>query len=203
MRNIFFYLILICIIPMIIIPSNASCPVNISNTTTVIGNNGNSTYIQNDGYIPIEIWVVLVVSGLTFLVLSLLIPQRSVILAVTATFLLGAAAAASLLLVITGEMLSISPVVNETIVNGTQNTTILEILIPVKHYVGSVWLAILVLGITLVAALQVFFGYGEMMIKDGEEADEIIDRGRMDTVNIPDMRNIANQKYGSKNNKFK
>jgi hypothetical protein len=188
---------------MIIIPSNASCPVNISNTTTVIGNNGNSTYIQNDGYIPIEIWVVLVVSGLTFLVLSLLIPQRSVILAVTATFLLGAAAAASLLLVITGEMLSISPVVNETIVNGTQNTTILEILIPVKHYVGSVWLAILVLGITLVAALQVFFGYGEMMIKDGEEADEIIDRGRMDTVNIPDMRNIANQKYGSKNNKFK
>jgi PKD repeat protein len=167
---------------------SGECPVNVTNTTILAGNIVNTTYIQNDGYIPIEIWAVLAISGLAFLILSLLMPQRIVILGVTAVLLLGSAAAASLLLVINSEMLTISPLINKTILN----ITVIQVLVPVQQYIGSVWLSILFLGLTIIAALRTYFGYTVMAL---ESADEVPEPGEgMETVSIPDIRNEINRR---------
>jgi hypothetical protein len=130
----------------------------------------NTSYVPNDGYVPIHIWAVIMIGGITFLILSLFFEKAEIVTSFIAALLFGTSAYASLVLIIPSNI-NMLEFTNTSLSGGIINYTVVGVLQPAVYYVGSIWLAVLCIGLFLIAALKAFFGYSNMLLKAGEEAE--------------------------------
>lgn len=160
----------------------------------------NTTYIQNDGFIPFHIWISIVSIGIIFLVLSLLFKRGEIISAIIATFLFGLAAYVSLVIVLP-EDIAVYLISNQTESGGVLIIEAISLVYPTMYNIGSIWLAIAMVGMMFISVLKAVMGIADMALRGGEEAENTIGSGekrKIETVNAPGIRDIARKRFGRK-----
>lgn len=90
---------------------------------------------------------------------------------------------------------------NQTIINATSNVTVVSLLQPYAMNYGSIWLALLMVGLMIIAALKAIMGIADMFLQSGEEADQTINQREGQQEGIPqtrlrNIRDIARGRFG-------